>query len=126
VVFLLLFSACAKVADPLPPLVVPPDTAADVETVQLAGHLQIVFSLPPQKIQWVELYRQCGNPPLSPESAELLTRTEVEEIPRYQDESRGFLEDQPRTDQNCSYWLRFVDGRNLSSPFSNAAAASSR
>lgn len=116
---------CAKVADPLPPLVVPPDAISDVETVRVADRLQIVFSLPPQKIQWVELYRQCGNPPLSPENAEMLGRTEVEEIPLYLGENRFFLEDQPGTNRVCSYWLQSIDGRGLRSPFSTPPATSS-
>jgi len=122
-VFFLLFLGCAKIGDPLPPLVIPPDTASDVETIRLADRLQIIFSPPPQKIQRVELYRQCGNPPFSPENAELLGRTEVESLPRYANGSRFLLEDESGTKQTCSYWIRFVDGRGLSSPFSNTAAA---
>ena len=122
VVCCLWFLGCAKVADPLPPLVIPPETVSNVETVRVADRQQIIFSLPPQKIQRVELYRQCGNPPFSPENATLLGRTEVEDLPRYPNGSRFFLEDQPDRNQTCSYWLRFVDGRSLSSPFSNSAA----
>jgi len=121
VVFFLLFSACAKVGDPLPPLVVPPDAISDVETVRRTDHLQIVFSLPPQKIQWVELYRTCGTSPLSPEDATMLGRTAVDEIPLYQSGDRRFLEDQPGTNQVCSYWLQFVNSGGLRSPFSNPA-----
>ncbi|MEE8349728.1 MAG: hypothetical protein V3R94_09170 [Acidobacteriota bacterium] len=88
----------------------------------MTDRIRIVFSLPPQKIQWVELYRLCGNPPFRPENAGLLTRTEVGELPTYQDNARFFLEDQPVFNQSCSYWLRFVDGKGLSSHFSNPAA----
>lgn len=126
VVLSLLLFGCAKVADPLPPLANPPDTVSDVEAVRVGERLQIVFSLPPQRIQSTELYRQCGNPPFNPDSAELLDRKEAEELPRYQDEDRYFLEDESRMNQACSYWLRFVDARGLSSPFSNPAETSSQ
>ncbi len=125
VVCCLLLPGCAKIADPLPPLVNPPDTVSDVETIRLGERLQIVFSLPPQRIQSAELYRHCGNPPFTPDSAELLDRKPAGELPRYQDEDRFFLEDPSRINQACSYWLRFIDARGLSSPFSNPAETSS-
>lgn len=123
-VFFVLFSGCGKVAAPLPPLVIVLDTVKDntVEIVSVVDHLQIIFSLPSQNIQWVEMYRDCGNPTPDPDNVALLSRVEMGEIPRYQDGNRFFLEDHPGTSQICVYWLRFVDDEGFRSPFSNPIA----
>ncbi|MDA2933807.1 hypothetical protein MYX82_05635 [Acidobacteria bacterium AH-259-D05] len=115
----LLLSGCAKIGDPLPPLVHPTDTVTDVETVQVEDHFQIVFSLPSHEIRWVEIYRQCGSNPSPPEQS--LVRLEPEELSHYNQGNKFFFEDHPGLSQPCSYWLRFVNRQGLRSPFSNLA-----
>ena len=123
-VFFFLFSSCGKVAAPLPPLVIVADTVKDstAEIVRVADHLQIIFSLPSQNIQWVEMYRDCSNPIPDPDNVALLSRVEIGEISRYQDGDRFFLEDHPGASQICVYWLRFVDNEGFRSPISDPIA----
>jgi len=51
---LLPLASCAKVGDPLPPLVRHPETVTNLKVVQVGDHFQIVFSLPPGEIERVE------------------------------------------------------------------------
>ncbi len=77
---LLLLASCAKVGDPLPPLVRYPETITDLKVVQVGDHFQIVFSLPPGEIERVEIYRQCGINPSLTEEAEVTARLQRDQL----------------------------------------------
>ena len=115
----LLLSGCAKVGDPLPPLIRHPDTVTDIEVIQIGEDLQLVFSLPPQEIRWVEIYRQCGSDPPPPEQSEPLARIKPKQLSHYRQENKFVFEDGAELSQPCSYWLRFVNPQGRRSPFSN-------
>lgn len=115
----LLLGACAKVGDPLPPLVLFPGTVTDLTVAQVGDHFQIVFSLPPQEIEWVEIYRRCGEDLSLTEQAEALTRLEENKLSRYREEGKFVFEDHPGWSQTCRYGLRFGNRQGRRSPFSN-------
>ena len=115
----LLLGGCAKVGDPLPPLVLYPGTVTDLTAAQVGDHFQIVFSLPPQEIEWVEIYRRCGEDLSFTEQAEALARVEGNKLSRHLEEGKFFFEDHPGWSQTCRYGLRFGNRQGRRSPFSN-------
>ncbi len=116
---LLPLASCAKVGDPLPPLVRHPETVTDPKVVQVGDHFQIVFSLPPGEIERVEIYRQCGSNPSLTEEAETTARLQRNQLSPYHEENEFVFEDNPGLDQTCIYGLRFANNQNRRSPFSN-------
>ncbi|MFQ5928190.1 MAG: fibronectin type III domain-containing protein [Acidobacteriota bacterium] len=118
-----MLSACAKVADPLPPVILHPGTVTDLEGIQVGDRFQIVFSLPPEEIRWVEVYRQCGTILTPSEKAEPLARIERNKLLVYREQEKFLFEDRPGLSQTCSYTLRFVNRQGRRSPFSNIVQA---
>ena len=116
---LLPLASCAKVGDPLPPLVRHPETVTDMKVVQVGDHFQIVFSLPPGEIERVEIYRQCGSNPSLTEEAEATARLQRDQLSPYHEGNEFVFEDNPGLDQTCIYGLRFANNQNRRSPFSN-------
>ena len=116
---LLPLASCAKVGDPLPPLVRHPETVTDMKVVQVGDHFQIVFSLPPGEIERVEIYRQCGINPSLTEEAEVTARLQRDQLSPYHEGNEFVFEDSPGLDQTCIYGLRFANNQNRLSPFSN-------
>ena len=51
---------CAKVADPLPPLILYPETVSDISIVKVGDRVQVIFPFPESEFEWVEIYRECG------------------------------------------------------------------
>ena len=115
----LLLGACAKVGDPLPPLVLYPGTVTDLTVAQVGDHFQIVFSLPQQEIEWVEIYRSCGEDLSLTEQAEAMARLEGNKLSRYHEEGKFVFEDHRGWIQACRYGLRFGNQQGRRSPFSN-------
>ena len=103
----LLLASCAKVGDPLPPLVRHPETVTDMKVVQVGDHFQIVFPLPPGEIERVEIYRQCGINPSLTEEAEATVRLQRDQLSQYHEGNEFVFEDSPCLDQTCIYGLRF-------------------
>jgi len=116
---LLPLASCAKVGDPLPPLVSYPETVTDLKIVQVGDHFQIVFSLPPGEIERVEIYRQCGSNPSLTEETEATARLQRNQLSPYHEETQFVFEDSPGLDQACIYGLRFANNQNRRSLFSN-------
>jgi hypothetical protein len=117
----LLLASCAKVGDPRPPLVRHPETVTDLKIVQVGDQVQIVFSLPPEEIERVEIYRQCGASPALTEEDEVTARLQRDQLSPYHEENRFVFEDRPGSNQTCIYGLRFSNRQNHLSPFSNSA-----
>jgi len=117
--FCLLLASCAKVGDPLPPLVRYPETVTDLRVVQVGDQLQIVFSLPPGEIERVEIYRQCGSNPSLTEEAEATAQLQRNQLSPYHEEAQFVFEDSPGLDQTCVYGLRFANSQNRRSLYSN-------
>ena len=115
----LLLGSCAKVGNPLPPLVLYPETVSDLKVVQVGDHFQIVFSLPPGEIERVEIYRQCGTNPSLTEEAEATARLQRNQLSPYHEEGQFVFEDSPGWNQTCIYGLRFANRQDRRSPFSN-------
>ncbi len=115
----LLLASCAKVGDPLPPLVRHPETVDDLRVVQVGDQVQIVFSLPPEEIERVEVYRQCGIDPSLTEEAEATARLQRDQLSPYHEGNEFVFEDNPGLNQTCIYGLRFANSQNRRSPFSN-------
>ena len=115
----LLLASCAKVGDPLPPLVRHPETVNDLKVVQVGDRVQIVFSLPPEEIERVEVYRQCGTSPSLTEEDEATAQLQRDQLSPYHEENRFVFEDSPGSNQTCIYGLQFANSQNRRSPFSN-------
>lgn len=115
----LLLVSCAKVGDPLPPLVRHPETVTDVEGVQVGERVRLVFSLPPEEIERVEIYRQCGTSPSLTEETEATARLQRDQLSALSVANRFVFEDSPGMDQTCLYGLRFANRQDRLSPFSN-------
>ena len=114
-----LLASCAKVGDPLPPLVRYPETVNDLKVVQVGNQVQIVFSLPPEEIERVGIYRQCGASPSLTEEDEATAQLQRNQLSPYHEENRFVFEDSPGSNQTCIYGLRFANHQNRRSPFSN-------
>ncbi|MCK5351045.1 hypothetical protein KAJ77_00620, partial [bacterium] len=112
-------ASCAKVGDPLPPLVRHPETVNDLKVVQVGDRVQIVFSLPPEEIEGVEVYRQCGASPSLTEEDEATAHLQRNQLLPYHEENRFVFEDSPGSNQTCIYGLQFANRQNRRSPFSN-------
>ncbi len=111
-------SACAKVGDPLPPVVQPPPTIADLHLVERPGQIQVLFSLPPINLEWVEIFRECG--PSGPqERLRLVARQAWDELSESPTEPGFFVHTQSRQAQPCRYAVRFIDTQGRVSDFSN-------
>jgi hypothetical protein len=109
------------VGDPRPPLVRHPETVTDLKVVQVGDQVQIVFSLPPEEIEQVRIYRQCGASPALTEENEATARLQRNQLSPYHEENRFVFEDRPGSNQTCIYGLRFANRQNRLSPFSNFA-----
>ena len=116
--------ACAKVGDPLPPEPQPPPTTQSLRTETAGGRTVLLFKLPADDVQWVEIHRQCGSRNPADRLA-LLARLAWTEL-RESGEAEVFSwEDRAAGLVNCRYALRFVNERGLRSEFSNVATSSS-
>ncbi len=114
-------SGCAKVGDPLPPLVEHPATTRDLELVQIADHLHLVFSFPAAEIKEVEIYRRADEPIGAGGEAELIAHIPPQDL--LQDEKSGkfIFKDRPTgRDRTWYYALRFVNKQGRRSDFSKA------
>lgn len=106
VLFLLLIS-CAKVGDPLPPLVRIPGPV-DVELVQQArSRIEVLISSPVDDIEEVELYRECGTSHSAEFSGTLLTQVKIEKLAKDTSADKLILEDpEPVFNEPCRYQVR--------------------
>jgi hypothetical protein len=97
---------CAKVGDPLPPLVQIPD-AIEVKLVQQArDSLELHIPSVVDDIRDLEIYRECGSSLAREFEGTLLTRVEVEQGERSPITGGLFFEDpQPNFDQACRYQI---------------------
>ncbi len=113
-------SACAKVGDPLPPVPQPPPTTQSLKVETVGGRALLLFRLPAEDVQWVEIHRQCDlrNPV---DRLELLARISWTELRESGEAGVFSWEDRAAGSVNCRYALRFVNERGLRSEFSNLA-----
>ena len=115
---------CAKVADPLPPLVLYPDTVSDVSIVKVGDRVQVIFSFPESEFEWVEIYRGCGTI-LDPEADNNpFARIERTQLSEKSEDNKFVFQDFPDIKQSCSYGIRFVNHRERKSAFSNIVQTS--
>ena len=114
-------SGCAKVGDPLPPLVEYPSTTRDLELVQIADRVHLMFSLPAGEIEKVEIYRRADAPIRAGGEAELIRRIPSQDLLRDEDSGRFVFQDRPAgRDRTWYYALRFVNEQGRRSDFSRA------
>ncbi len=115
-------SACAKVADPRPPLDQQPGTVQDLRVVQMADQVRMIFSLPAGEIQWIEVYRQCERSSSAVGKIELIVRLPCNQLSSGRKQGEFFFEYRPpKPGHSCRYALRFVNGQGRRSELSNFA-----
>ena len=115
---------CAKVADPLPPLILHPETVSDISIVKVGDLVQVVFPLPESEFEWVEIYRECGAT-LDPEkNNNPFTRIKRSQLSEKSVDNKFVFQDFPEIKQRCSYGIRFVNQRERRSAFSNIVQTS--
>lgn len=110
---------CAKVADPLPPLILNPETVSDISIVRVGDRVQIVFPFPESEFEWVEIYRECGatlDPEANNNPFARIKRTQLSEK---SEDNKFIFQDFPDIKQRCSYGIRFVNQSERKSAFSN-------
>ena len=114
-------SGCGKVGDPLPPAIPRPRTISDLRVEHRGQSARLVFALPGQDVQLVEIYRMC--PPLVVEErSDLIARLGQDELVEFPEASRFVFEDRDsKAAARCRYALRFVDRHGFPSEFSNFA-----
>jgi hypothetical protein len=114
--------SCGKVGPPLPPVVVYPDTINDLRIEAGSRGPRLVFQLPSNEVEYVEVYRQC--PPLVVEERSLLiARLFQDELVEARQVNQFVFEDgDPAVAAGCRYALRFVDSTGFQSEYSNFVA----
>ena len=116
-----LLPGCAKVGDPLPPIIQHPSIARHLELVQIAENVQLTFSLPAEEIEEVEIYRQPGTPIRADSGAKPAVRIEVQDLLQDEEAGRFLFRDRPGSgDQTWYYSLRLVNKSGRRSDFSKS------
>ncbi len=112
---------CAKVGDPLPPVVQLPSTIQDLRAARAPDGVQLFFGIPSNQVRWIEIYRQC-DAKTAGDRVNLIARLGWEDL---RDSGQpGVFEWDDRDGSvgtKCRYALRFVNERGLQSDFSNFA-----
>ncbi|HXK58277.1 MAG TPA: hypothetical protein PLP42_00145 [Acidobacteriota bacterium] len=124
ILLLLVLTSCAKVAEPLPPMVRIPQATQELRLVQAGTTARLLFPLPSPEIETVLIYRQCGIVRSWSEDLDPLARVEVENL---KTESPGiftFVDTAPQP--GCKYAIRYVNDQRRVSPFSNIRATLSQ
>jgi len=113
-----LFTACAKVGDPVPPQVSFLDTIYDLTAQQVENQIQLIFSVPKNDFQQVEIYRIC-DPKLDFEDhANLVENVTYKNLIPYQNTDQFIYQSLLIADQACRYGLRLLDRQENRSSFS--------
>ena len=112
------FIGCAKIGDPLPPLVTYPATVDQVDIAQIGNRVEISFPLPAEQVQWVEIFRSCGAPLSADGGLELIARLQRSSLSGGND-GKFVFEGAGVPFQSCDYGLRFANRQGRRSPFSN-------
>lgn len=109
---LFLQAACAKVGDPLPPLVQRPDPPSSLELVQIgAGQVQLEFPLTPQADS-VEVLRDCSGGTVASPPSTIIARIAAGEFKRRAGEDTvRFTDSEPVAGTPCVYSVRYVIAR---------------
>ena len=113
-----LFNACAKVGDPVPPQASFPDTIYDLTAQQVGNQIQLIFSVPKNEFQQIEIYRLC-DPKLDFEDhANLVENVTYKDLIPYQNADQFLYQGLLIADQACRYGLRLLDWQGNRSSFS--------
>ncbi|HSR67007.1 MAG TPA: hypothetical protein VLU25_03620 [Acidobacteriota bacterium] len=118
-VALLLWAACAKVGDPLPPARVLP-AVQDLRIEADARRVLLTFPLPRAEVSALEVWLACGQDGPAEDDFRLSAAVPVARlVPSRQDpQLRTFVTERSRA-QPCHYRIRFVDPSGARSAFSN-------
>ncbi len=111
--------SCAKVGEPLPPLVHLPTSSRDLTLVQVADQAHLIFSVPQGEIRSIEVYRQCQS---AGEVKELqqIADLPLDQLTVWKEKGRFVFVNGPISfSQPCHYAIRFVDARGRHSEYSN-------
>ena len=116
---MVLILSCGKVGPPLPPVLVHPITIHDLGIEAGNRGPRLVFRLPSDDVEYVEVYRQC--PPLVvAERSLLIARLSQGELSETPPANYFAFEDGDRAAKpGCRYALRFVDSNGFQSEYSN-------
>ena len=116
VLFLL---SCAKVGEPLPPIVQNPPGIQNLQIEQTPATTRLIFSSPGSGVEWVEVYRHC-NPQAPVGRFQVIGHIGQDQLIRHSVPGSFRFEDRSR-DRNplCRYAVRFVDRKGQKSDYSN-------
>ena len=119
---LLLLAGCAKIGIPLPPMTHPPEMIDDVQLIQVADRVELIFSLPPQPIRDLQVFRGC-----QPGEERIVSVIEREFLQGTSRPGQFMVRDRlPGSPHPCRYRLRTIGVDTTLSPFSSAILASPR
>ena len=122
-----LLLGCAKVGDPLPPVIHHPSIVRHLELVQIAENVQLTFSLPAEEIEEVEIYRQTDTPIRADSGAKPAVRIGVQDLLRDEEAGRFLFRDRPGSgDQTWYYSLRLVNESGRRSDLSKSVHTAPR
>jgi hypothetical protein len=113
---LLLGVSCAKVAQPLPPVVSPLPATQQLELVQVGTTIRLTYPRPSADIRTVSIFMQCG-PQTEWAPLEPIAVIEFPEGPVTPPEKLSYSEVAPPPD--CRYAIRYGNGRRRLSAYSN-------
>ena len=117
-----LLLSCGKVGPPLPPVVIYPDTINDLRVEAGNRGPRLVFRLPSNDVETVEVYRQCS-PLVVEERSLLIARLFQDELVEARQVNQFAFEDgDPAGRAGCRYALKFVDSTGFRSEYSNFVA----
>lgn len=115
-----LSGGCAKIGDPLPPLIHHPFTTDELQLVQVADRVDLLFAVPPGEIATVEVYRRPSTPVDVGNEVQRIAIIRREDL-RKSSGSRFVFQDRPGSVRQAWYYaLRFVNKQGRRSDFSRS------
>jgi hypothetical protein len=111
--------SCAKVGEPLPPIVQNPPGIQNLQIEQITAATRLIFSIPGSGVEWVEVYRHC-NPQAPVGRFQVIAQIGQDQLIRHSKPGSFRFEDRSR-DRNpmCRYTVRLVDRNGQKSDHSN-------
>ena len=114
--YLLVLASCAKIGDPLPPLVRIPEPVTAQLVQQAQDGVEILINPPLEDVKELEIYRECGNSLPAEFGGALLTQIELGDLRRNPHTGSFVVEDpEPRFGEPCRYQIRVKNEQGRSS-----------
>jgi hypothetical protein len=119
VLIVVLMSACAKIGDPLPPLIRIPQPLEFQLVQQARDGVELILASLPEDLREIWVYRQCGEPSSNLSKNDLLARVKPDSLLAHQVPGNLVFKDpQPDFDRPCRYGVRVSNRQGRLSAFS--------